>query len=520
MGQSATLRNMIQQGQIGAQQLQQQTLATQQMQQDQQDQQTMRQALLDSKGDRDKFLDAITGKVSPKTQFTIEQSLLNRRKELAQTNEVELKNQIQNYGMLRGHLQNAIAAPPDQKQAIWTQAIQDAKSQNLLKPGTPPPPDIYPGDEAATLVANGYAMDTELHKEAHDNQVAQATKTRADAAAAQAKVQGDKWTAEQGGVISESAWKQASTAANPLAAAAATGNKDSYARAWYSLQGQNPKLAGLFPHPDNYDPNTTPDVVRHLGMTSEQQAQEVQRKAAETETQNFHKQEIGIRGGELNVQQGRLALEQGREARLSAGGELTPNGRGVQARFDRKELDAADKQYQQIVDRRSQINDLLQVSDGDTFTLPTGRQVTMDAQQRRQLTTELANKTRVGVNLQNKYGTDSNGSQVEGWDAIPVPPSQKLLDKQKQGITPTPGATPPPTSPTPATPPATAPQAAAPHAAVTPPTSALHTAVQKLNVPISGTSQKGRPIITGKDGKQYEVLSVTNGKAQVMPVTQ
>jgi hypothetical protein len=91
--QALGVKNQIQQGQIGAQQLQSGNIALQQQQMDLQDQQNMRQQLpalvAQNGGDFGKAVDALaaTGSVSPKTLFTLKGMALTNAKTKADTDE-------------------------------------------------------------------------------------------------------------------------------------------------------------------------------------------------------------------------------------------------------------------------------------------------------------------------------------------------------------------------------------------------------------------------------------------------
>lgn len=69
---------------------------------------------------------------------------------------------------------------------------------------------------------------------------------------------------------------------NTAAKLGAATTKDAYARIWY---GMDPKEAAAFTHPDQFDPKTTPNQVRQLGMTAEQQvtAQQGERRVVLSE---------------------------------------------------------------------------------------------------------------------------------------------------------------------------------------------------------------------------------------------
>ena len=89
-------------------------------------------------------------------------------KDDAATNSSNVESTIKNQDQYRGRLQAIINAPDDQKNALWDAEITKEEQAKTIQPGTIS--HQYPGDAAATVFANHYALGSVLAKEADQKQ--------------------------------------------------------------------------------------------------------------------------------------------------------------------------------------------------------------------------------------------------------------------------------------------------------------------------------------------------------------
>lgn len=151
------------------------------------DEAKMRAAWQQSNGDPDQFINGMMKHgVSPKTVIGIQNALTEHQQKLATLDKDKLANSAAQGDATRGQIMSIVQSPPDQKQAMWQSAIQNAEQQGKLKPGAMT--KTYPGDEVATSFANHFALGSVLAKEAIENKSAEGSQLRGQAAQQQANL--------------------------------------------------------------------------------------------------------------------------------------------------------------------------------------------------------------------------------------------------------------------------------------------------------------------------------------------
>ncbi len=255
------LKNQMQQGQI-------QDIALQQARQQLQDQQIIRKAYMDSDGDLEDFMaKARRYGASPDTVIKLQEGILNQKKAYLQMTDEERKAHLAKTDMIRGML-----TPIDQEQddaraaQLFAQAYRSAEAQGLVDQQTKALlQQVMPRGftrDGFKLLKNGLATGTALLKEANEAASAQGAAQRGQAAMI---------TAQRG--------RDEADIADFARLAPTFRTKEDYARRWYALR---PEIARMFPHPDSFDPATTPGQVRQIGMSPYQQA-EAQKTPAQSE---------------------------------------------------------------------------------------------------------------------------------------------------------------------------------------------------------------------------------------------
>jgi hypothetical protein len=109
------------------------------------------------------------------------QKIVARQQAMAKLTGDQLDNAQKQGDQYRGRIQAVINAPNDQKQSLWDAEITREEQAGTVKPGAMT--HQYPGDDAATYLANHFALGSTLAKEASENTAAQARKSTADTAA-------------------------------------------------------------------------------------------------------------------------------------------------------------------------------------------------------------------------------------------------------------------------------------------------------------------------------------------------
>lgn len=374
--QGASLATMMQENQVRQQQQQALQLENQERQMDLQDQQKLRQAYMESNGDMDQFRQkAMQMGVGPKSIAALNQQVLAMKKAYADADEATVKSQQAHAQRVGGQLQALLSDPKraDNWSAVRSQAIQsgDATPDQV--------PETYPGDDwvrmhaAAAVTADKQAtLDLDRRKTLAQEQQAAARKSLADTAAA-------RLATEQPGLTAKSDQDVRANTAPALATAAEQG-KDAYARAYYQL---DPKIAAKFPHPDEYDPDRTPDAVRQLGMTAEQQTAAAQRDTQQAQTARHNQAE------EQHWQ-----AQEGRERS------------NTQNQFLQREADKHDqlqKQEQEQWTLHQNLLDILKLKNGAQFYDPTTKSsipLTMDDAARQRIKAEYDKAATSAMQLQ------------------------------------------------------------------------------------------------------------------------
>jgi hypothetical protein len=182
------LQHLQQQIPLQQQQLQAAQLENQQRQLDMQDQQTARQAYMDSGGDMNKFQSLLMQRgASPKMVGGIQQQLAAAKKQMADTDEVTLKNEQARHDQARGAIQ-AFESNPDEdaKTAQYPSLLQGLKpllTPQEFKDWNAQHP-TYPGAQAMQFHANSLATGSQLAKEEVERRNAESTAAKDSAAAA------------------------------------------------------------------------------------------------------------------------------------------------------------------------------------------------------------------------------------------------------------------------------------------------------------------------------------------------
>jgi hypothetical protein len=232
-------------------------LQVQQTRQDMQDQATMRQAFQNAQGDLTKLPDEVhkLGGVGPRNYTALMESITKIQQGAATLQKTRGDVDKLSAEAVANEAAGVLQLPMDQRAA----AAQDGIAK-LAAAG-----HITPTQAQAELakVADGSGI-TDAYLKEHlfsSNMVASAyTRGQRDLSTA---AENQQKTAHEAFV----------NAGGPLGAAS---TKDDYARQWYGLPSA---VASRYPHPDTFDPARTPQQVRQLAMSPEQQAADVSRQA-------------------------------------------------------------------------------------------------------------------------------------------------------------------------------------------------------------------------------------------------
>lgn len=176
-GRALTLRHLIQQGQLGAEQLHGAQLENQQHEQAIQDDQTIRQLYGQSGGDMGKLQQLAAGKVSPQMLEKLRAAALDTWERLSKIKETDLKNVAAQNAAVASSASAILKLPADQRPAAYQQERAQLLQQGILTPDHAP--EQYPGDDALQLQLD--------HATAADTQFNQEMKRREDARAASAE---------------------------------------------------------------------------------------------------------------------------------------------------------------------------------------------------------------------------------------------------------------------------------------------------------------------------------------------
>lgn len=149
----------------------------QQAQMSQADQQAMTKAMKAWDGKNYNELPSLVLKNggSANAVFAATQHLLDRQQKIsdiakadAATNASNLETQVKQADQYRGRIQAIINAPADSKQSLWDAEITKEEQARGIQPGTVS--HTYPGDDQATVIANHFALGSQLAKEANEKQ--------------------------------------------------------------------------------------------------------------------------------------------------------------------------------------------------------------------------------------------------------------------------------------------------------------------------------------------------------------
>ena len=210
----AQIRGMQQNQQLQQAELQTRQLQNQQLQMESQDDQKWRAALADPNWDgtpADLLKNGLKQGVGPRSYMTMQQGLTQLQQGQATLGKDQLAIQQTIENKIGDSLEAVTTAPPNQKQAVYTQAKQDLLSTIQNAPGLNPQiqkgwiqqfaqmPDTYPGDDWANNHVALNKLRSALTDEALKNaQTAEATGkgAEAQAAATNATAQLPKYQAE------------------------------------------------------------------------------------------------------------------------------------------------------------------------------------------------------------------------------------------------------------------------------------------------------------------------------------
>lgn len=131
----------------------------------------------------------------------------------ASTSSTLLAEHIKKLDQYRGQLMSAVSNPDaTAKQSAWKQSVDSAVASGDLQPGQIP--DVYPGDQKATALANTLALGSALATE-------QAQQTRANAAQSEANTAATRLKTETPGIVAAAQINQQKASAGLQGTAAA-----------------------------------------------------------------------------------------------------------------------------------------------------------------------------------------------------------------------------------------------------------------------------------------------------------
>lgn len=370
-----SLKGMAQGIELNRARLDEERLKVQQAQEDQRDQQTIQQGYAQYPGDFKKVREVIAPKVNTRNLANFDKAVQEHASGMAKMSQDDIALRKERYGLLANHLGAVLETKPNDKspEAVAARAAEWAKQATLVKSkGLDPDGQIplqYPGDETlpgidVTLRGSEAHMKTE---EARRKQEDEAVKERRAAA-----VEG-RAVALAPSALAASETKAslaARQAAAPVLSEAAT--KEEYAALYGNL---DPKVAKDFPKPETFDSETTPDKIRRIGQTSEQQvatgltaeARDAQRELNKERSRHDQAMEV--------IQAARAARERGETANSQA-----VNRRQFQRELSkikdeeestaaiRANLESAIKGGQTYVDEKGATRTMKKASDDDNVT--------------------------------------------------------------------------------------------------------------------------------------------------------
>lgn len=401
--QNYSLRQAANQAQMAPLQLQQAQLNLKMQQQQQADDEAIRQAYAQSNGNIFQVPQLVAGKVSGKTMLQLNSEVNQLRANALKIGADQLKlngDRAKRLGEIAGSITDEDSLRRGVTQAVTEGVLPDEQAQQILNQGWGPTTqqEIHEFQKRSLDVSKQYEM---MHQELVNNQTARQNAASLLGAAANKNEYATKYNtldpSIQGYFPSPDAYNPDSTpqqvrmvgmspsqqttavqtnqkvdqqkrqdAAGLLGAAT---TKDQYARTWYSL---DPKLAQNFPHPDEFDPNQTPNAVRQIGMNPDQQATVAATAAAHAQTAKYQNMR-------LFLEQQRLASENGRAAK-------TARDHFLEREADKH--DALQKQEQDQWAVVQNVQDALKLPDGQQFYDPTTKStipMTMDEAARTRL---------------------------------------------------------------------------------------------------------------------------------------
>lgn len=269
----ASIRNLIQQGKLGTENLHAAQTENQQRDLELQDNQTLRQLAGESNGDIEELARRAAGKVSPKTLASLQASALDHKTKMAVLTKDQLANLREQNKMIADEADQITQAPLNEQPALYAAATARLQQKGLVQPGELPAQ--YPGQPAIERFRDIHAgMDSvfERHLKAKGEERAVAKEGREVAEAApklaEAQVKADVATRQN--------------AATQLATATSA---EQYGQ---MLDALPHGVASKFPPAAQFDPKKTPQMVRQLGMTPDQQATTAGQDAARAETAAQH----------------------------------------------------------------------------------------------------------------------------------------------------------------------------------------------------------------------------------------
>lgn len=260
MGQQLSLRNAVNQGQLQQQSIQAAQMENQERQLQLQSQQAIRQAYMDSDGDYDKLpMMAAKNGALPKDVMALNQTITQMRLHHAQLDETTLKNNAAKADQLGGLFEPIITAPPEQKQALYENAVRAGQQKGLIS--DPNYSTQYPGDDSVKLLVNQFKGAKQLNEEAHQRKIEQSAQQTADARKLAAESGKQKTNLELLEKKKQDAASELSLAKTP----------QEYQQKLDSLEhGVATRFLSAVP-PEQFDPKTSPQILRQVGMTPEQQ---------------------------------------------------------------------------------------------------------------------------------------------------------------------------------------------------------------------------------------------------------
>jgi hypothetical protein len=296
------IRARNQQMQTAALQQQALQMENQQRQMDLQDSQLMRKAWMQSNGDLDKTSQAFAQMGgSPKGMMALQQQVMQMKEQKAKLSSAELDTQSKKNDLIEGLLQPVLNEPdPAKQEPLWNDALNTAVQKGLIS-ADEVAQHPYQGPDGVKQYAQGLQTDKWL--------TANAAKDRASAQQQEANVAVDKD-------------KRVAATENLHNAVAILGATPPASDAEFQqrVRKLDPTTAatifGAIP-PGQYDPQKSPETLRQLGMSSEQQQQAQNQKdtLAETikrdaEAHQNHLADQSLRQLEIAISAGRLKQEQ------------------------------------------------------------------------------------------------------------------------------------------------------------------------------------------------------------------